>query len=115
MRNLTGVLEATVLDPSGKGPRRLTDRRPQHAREDSASTGNPLLITSTRHHGRGQNADAASHHHHPAPMRTEPADTQMGRSQADFHAVSASPHGALGTDRKNASKPSSSVADATFR
>jgi hypothetical protein len=24
----------------------------------------------------------------------------MGRSQADFHAVSASPHGALGTDPK---------------
>ncbi len=43
MRNLTGVLEATVLDPSSEGPRRLTDRRPQRAKENSASTGNPPL------------------------------------------------------------------------
>src|ERR1039457_4345949 len=70
MRNLTGVLEATVFGPSGKGPRHLTNRRPQRAREDSASTGNPLLITSTRYCRRGQNTDARIPRHH--PRRREP-------------------------------------------
>src|SRR6266516_2114270 len=76
MRNLTGVLEATVLDPSSEGPRRLTDRRPQRAKENSASTGNPPLSHQRGTAGRSRTPVPASLNHRQERCRQNPATSK---------------------------------------